>query len=335
MSTLTNDARVGTAAGGVAFALVAAVAFGLSGSLGKGLLEIGWTAGAATLVRVAIAAALLAAPGLIALRGRWPLLRRALPTVLLYGLFAVAGAQLCFFFAVEQMDVGVALLVEYTAPVAVVLWLWLRRGQRPHGLTVAGAVVAALGLLLLLGILGGVSVSLAGIAWALGAMVGLSVYYLVSGDDSHGLPPVTLAAGGLSVAVVLLALAAVVGVLPIGVGTGTVAFVGFDAPWWVVVLLLGAVTGALSYVSGIAAARRLGARLASFVGLTEVLAAALLAWLLLGETPQPVQVVGGVLVLVGVVLVKLAESRGPAPSTPPRAWRPHGSPPRTRRVRRG
>lgn len=322
MSTVADDTRVGTAAGGLAFALVAAVAFGLSGSLGKGLLEIGWTAGSATLVRVGIAAVLLAAPGVMALRGRWSALRRAVPTVLLYGLFAVAGAQLCFFFAVEQMDVGVALLVEYTAPVAVVVWLWLRRGQRPSGLTVAGAVVAAVGLLLLLGVLGGVAVSVGGIAWALGAMVGLAVYYIVSGDDSHGLPPVTLAAGGLVVAVVILAGAAVVGVLPMGVGTGTVEFVSFDAPWWVVVLLLGAVTGALSYVSGIAAARRLGARLASFVGLTEVLAAALLAWLLLGEAPQPVQLVGGVLVLVGVVLVKLAEPRRRSPSPPTRRLQP-------------
>ena len=316
MSSFAHDTRVGTAAGGMAFALVAAVAFGLSGSLGKGLLEIGWTAGSAPLARVAIAAALLAIPGAMALRGRWRTVRRALPTVLLYGLFAVAGAQLCFFFAVAQMDVGVALLVEYTAPVAVVLWLWLRRGQRPTSLTLGGAAVAAVGLLLLLGVLGGVSVSVGGIAWALGAMVGLAVYYLVSGDDAHGLPPVTLAAGGLLVAVVILAVAAGAGILPMGVGTGTVEFASFAAPWWVVVLVLGVVTGAVSYVSGIAAARRLGARLASFVGLTEVLAAALLAWLLLGEAPQPVQVVGGVLVLAGVVLVKLAEPRRAAQPLP-------------------
>ena len=102
MSSFAHDTRVGTAAGGMAFALVAAVAFGLSGSLGKGLLEIGWTAGSATLARVAIAAALLAIPGAMALRGRWGTVRRALPTVLLYGLFAVAGAQLCFFFAVPS-----------------------------------------------------------------------------------------------------------------------------------------------------------------------------------------------------------------------------------------
>ena len=179
-----------------------------------------------------------------------------------------------------------------------------------------GAAVAAVGLLLLLGVLGGVSVSVGGIAWALGAMGGLAVYYLVSGDGSHGLPPVTLAAGGLLVAVVILAVAAGTGILPMGVGTGTVEFASFAAPWWVVVLVLGVVTGAVSYVSGIAAARRLGARLASFVGLTEVLAAALLAWLLLGEAPQPVQVVGGVLVLAGVVLVKLAEPRRAAQPLP-------------------
>ena len=45
-------------------------------------------------------------------------------TIVVYGLLAVAGAQLLYFLAVSRLDVGVALLIEYTAPVAVVLWMW-------------------------------------------------------------------------------------------------------------------------------------------------------------------------------------------------------------------
>jgi len=73
------------------------------------------------------------------------------------------------------------------------------------------------------------------------------------------------------------------------------------------VLGLGVVTAALAYVTGIAATRRLGSRLASFVALTELIAALGFAWVLLGQAPRPVQLLGGALVLVGVVIVKSGE----------------------------
>ena len=72
----------------------------------------------------------------------------------------------------------------------------------------------------------------------------------------------------------------------------------------------------MAYVAGIAAARVLGARLASFVGLSEVLFAIVFAWLLLGQTPAPVQLVGGLLVLAGIGLVRLDELRGPVARQP-------------------
>ncbi len=86
-------------------------------------------------------------------------------------------------------------------------------------------------------------------------------------------------------------------------------FDGFSVPWWLPVLTLGVVTAALGYVTGIAASRRLGSRLASFVALSEVLVALAVAWLLLGEMPRGVQILGGVLILAGVVTVKLGEPR--------------------------
>jgi drug/metabolite transporter (DMT)-like permease len=67
------------------------------------------------------------------------------------------------------------------------------------------------------------------------------------------------------------------------------------------------VTAALSYVSGIAASRLLGARLASFVALSEVVAAVLWAWLLLAQLPGLVQLLGGALILAGVVAVRAGE----------------------------
>src|SRR5690349_20465802 len=97
-------------AGGLAFALVSATTFGLSGPLARPLLEAGWTPGAIVLVRVAVAALAVLPFGLVALRGRWDLPRRNAVLVVVYGVLAVAGAQFCYFSAVAHMQVGPALL---------------------------------------------------------------------------------------------------------------------------------------------------------------------------------------------------------------------------------
>ena len=67
----------------------------------------------------------------------------------------------------------------------------------------------------------------------------------------------------------------------------------------------------LAYKSERAAGRRLGSRLASFVALSEVVASLVFAWLLLGELPRPVQLLGGLVILAGVVMVKLDETGEP------------------------
>lgn len=315
MTSMTHDAlrtdapsRFGA---GLLLALASATAFGTSGALARGLIESGWSPGAAVTLRILVAAAILVVPVALSLRGRWHTLLQNARLVTGYGVGAVAGAQLCYFQAVARMDVGMALLIEYTAPVAVVLWLWLRRGERPGALTLAGAVVAALGLVLVLDLLSGGTLDPVGVLWALGAMVGAASYFLLSADDSSGLPPLALVGGGLVVAGTGLGLACLVGVLPWAAGTDDVTFSVGTVPWWLPVVALGALAGAVSYLTGVAAARRLGSRLASFIALTEVLAALVFAALLLDQVPSAVQLLGGAGVLAGVVLVKLGEPRPP------------------------
>ena len=294
-------------ASGLAFAIASAVSFGASGGLARGLLDTGWSAGAATLVRVALAALVVAPFGVIALRGRWSLLRQNAGLITMYGVLAVAGAQFCFFSAINYMQVGPALLIEYTAPAAVVLWLWLRQGQRPGRITLVGAGLAALGLVLVLDVLSGAELSIPGVAWALAAMVGATTYFVISADESNGLPPMALAAGGLVVGAVALGLLGLLGILPLHANTSETSYAGHAVDWWVPVLALGLVTAAIAYTTGIAAGRRLGSRLASFVALLEVLAGVGFAWLLLGELPRTIQLIGGLLILAGVVAVKMGE----------------------------
>jgi drug/metabolite transporter (DMT)-like permease len=315
---MTHDDRLGAgprgaeAAGsrigaGLLFALVSAVSFGMSGALARGLIETGWSAGAMTLVRVGLAVLVLTPFGVASLRGRWSLLRRNAGLLLAYGTFAVAGAQFCYFSAVQHMQVGPAILMEFTAPAVVVLYLWLRHGQRPSRMTLGGAALAALGLVLVLDLVSGADLSLPGVLWALAAMGGCATYFIISADEANGLPPLVLAWAGLLVGAVDLAVLGLVGVLPMRASTSSAAYADTQVAWWVPLLVLGLVTAALSYVAGIAAGRRLGSRLASFVALLEVVASVFWAWLLLAELPGAVQLAGGVLILAGVVAVKLGE----------------------------
>jgi len=311
MATMTNDSaravRHSEAASGLVFALVSAGAFGMSGALARGLLDTGWSPGAVVLARISIAAVVVSPLGVLAMRGRWHLLRAAWRMVVAYGLIAVAATQFFYFSAVSHMEVAPALLIEYTAPAAIVLWLWLRHGERPSPMTLAGAGVAALGLVLVLDLLSGASLSLPGVLWALAAMIGCACYFLMSADQRNGLPPLALAATGMTVGAVSLALFGLTGLLEMRASTSSVELAGEQVAWWVPVVLLAVVTAAVAYAAGIAAGRRLGGRLASFVALSEVVFGVLWAWVLLDELPRGVQLLGGVLILAGVVLVKAAE----------------------------
>jgi drug/metabolite transporter (DMT)-like permease len=314
MSTLTHDAERAAAAApgsqlvsGLMFAVVSATTFGLSGALATGLLDTGWSPGAVVLVRVGLAALILTPFGLYSLRGHWRLLRSNARLIALYGAVAVAGAQFCYFSAVAHMPVGPALLIEFTAPAAVVVYLWLRHGQRPGPLTLAGAGLAALGLVLILNLLAGAELSIVGVAWALAAMVGAAVYFVMSADQNNGLEPLVLAWGGLVAGALSLGLLALVGLLPMHAARASTNYAGHAVAWWIPLLTLGLVTAAVSYVAGIAAGRRLGSRLASFVALLEVVAGVIWAWLLLDQFPEAIQLVGGLLILAGVITVKLGE----------------------------
>ncbi|AMG82703.1 MULTISPECIES: EamA family transporter [Microbacterium] len=314
MSTVADDTprtRTGVRLG-LPLAVAAAFAFGSSGAWARGLIDAGWTPGAAVTVRVWVAALVLLVPTVLALRGRWRALRQNAGMVAAYGLLAVAATQLCYFQAVAVMDVGIALLIEYTAPVAVLLWLWLRRGERPTRRSILGAGIAFVGLVLMLDIVTGAQVDVIGVLWALGAMVGAASYFVLSARADTGIPPIALAGSGLLLGAVGLSLAALIGVLPFAWTTADVDYRFGAVPWFVPVLAIGVIATALAYVLGIVSTRMLGSRLASFVALAEVVAALLFGWLLLGQLPGPLQALGGVLVLAGVVVVKLGEPR-PAP----------------------
>jgi drug/metabolite transporter (DMT)-like permease len=297
---------------GLALGLLSAATFGTSGSFAASLIEAGWTPGSAVTARVLTAALLLTLPALLQLRGNGSLLRRSSRALAVYGIAAVAGAQLCFFMAIEHLSVAVALLLEYSGALLVVVYLWLRRGQRPGLLTVAGAVLAVGGLGLVLELIGNSELDPAGVLWGLGAAFGLATYFVLSAETDDVLPPLVVAWGGLVIGGAALAVAGIVGVLPLAAPRTDVTLLDAEVSWLVPVLGLAVVAAAIAYVTGIFGARLLGAKVASFVGLTEVLFAVVFAWVLLGQSLGVQQLVGAVLVVTGIALVRVDELRSPA-----------------------
>ena len=294
---------------GLFIAILSCAAFGTSGSFGKALLSSGWTPVTAVAARITIAAIALAIPTALALRGRWHVLAEHWRPVVLYGIFGVAGCQLFYFNAVTHVSVGVALLIEYLAPVLLVGYAWARYGRKPRPWTLLGTASAVVGLLFVLDVFNGFSADPVGIAWALGAALCLTVYFIIAGNEETDLPSIVLAGAGMVVGAVILLTMCALSALPTSVSTQPVTMAGTALPFWVPVLGLALIAAALAYATGIYAARALGATVASFVSLLEVVFAVLFAWLLLGEAPTIVQLIGGAFILSGVVLVRMDESR--------------------------
>ena len=179
----------------------------------------------------------------------------------LYGIIAVGGAQLCYFSAVQYLSVGVALLLEYSAPILLIGYHWARNRKRPT----------------LPVLLGAGSVRSSGWSWCStcatasastrSAWPGASARHSVSAATSCSVraatpamtcipccsPRSVLGVGGAAV----LAVGAF-GLLPLAAQTGSVQLAGVSTGWWLPMLTLILVTGVFSYLSGIIAVRRLG-----------------------------------------------------------------------------
>lgn len=291
-------------ASGILMAVVSALAFSSSGPLVKPLLEAGWSLSSALVIRMGLAGLILS-PALIgAIRRERGFLRQHGRALVAFGLIPVAGCQLLFFSAMQRMPVAVALLIQYLAPVLLVGFVWLRTRKAPSVLVIVGSVVAVTGLVLVVDV-SGARFDLLGTVFALGAAVTVCVYFVMSERTGDDLPPLALAAGGLLVGALTMALVGVTGLIGFAAPAVEVGFRGVEVPGILPILWVGAVGTTLGYALGVMAVPRIGSRLASFIGLSEVLFALAFAWLLLGEAPSPIQFVGGVVLLAGVILVRM------------------------------
>ena len=295
--------RTSTTAG-LIVAVIAAFTFGTSGALIKPLLEAGWSPAAAVTARALIGGLILLPVALVLVRGNWAAVWRGRWRIVIMALIGVAATQLVYFASVERIPVNTAILIEYMAPLLLVGWVWARTRAVPKVVVIAGSVVAVAGLVLVVSPGGAGSIDALGLGFAGLAAIGCAIYYVLAAKPSDGLPPVALACFGLIGGGVSLGLVGLIGVVPFTATFSDVALLGSPAPWWVPLLIVGLVATAIAYAASITASEMLGSRLASFAGLLEVVAAALYAWLLLGEALTLLQLLGGALILVGIGLVR-------------------------------
>ena len=286
---------------GLLIGVLASVAFGTSGALAKPLMEAGWSPAATVTLRAGLAGILLLPFAITALRGKWETVWRARWRILGMALIGVAGTQLVYFASLQRIPVSSALLIEYLAPLLLVAGVAVATRRLPRLIVLIGSAVAIVGLVLIIGPVGGgdpLGYVFAGIA-----AVGCALYYVIAARPAQGLPPVALAAFGLLLGAVSLAAVGLTGLVPFEIVLTDLPALGGIVPWWAPLLLLAATT-AVGYATSIHASQVLGSRLMSFVGMLEVVFASVFAWLLLGETLGPFQLLGGVLILAGIALVR-------------------------------
>src|SRR5262249_28266707 len=131
---------------GTVLVVLASCCFGTSGPLAKPMMDAGLSPQQVASVRIGLAAVIMLAvlgltrPALLRVR------RSDWRPVVAYGLAGVATAQVMYFAAVARIPIGVAMLLEFTAPILVALWVRFVRGTRLPRQAWAGTVLALMGL---------------------------------------------------------------------------------------------------------------------------------------------------------------------------------------------
>jgi len=297
---------------GYALYLTAALLFALNGTVAKSILLTGIDP--ARLSQLRVTGAFLVLLLYVGLRNPTALriTKKEIPILLAYGILGVAGTQYLYFVALTYLPVGVALLIEFTAPVIIALWFrfaW----KEPTKKTVWVALGMALtGLALVAQIWLGFAVNAVGVLAALAAAVSLSLFYIL-GDKQlrveNPRDPVSLTMWGFAAASLFWVVAQPWWAFPwdaLSGNTEPLSAANVSFPIWIMALWMILFGTVITFSLVLASMRHLRASQASTVGLTEPLFATMIAWILLGEALTVTQVLGGALILLGVFVAERA-----------------------------
>ena len=233
---------------------------------------------------------------------------RDLPFLAIFGVFGLALVHFAYFKTISLTGVATAILLEYLAPVVVLVVSVVVLGERLTWALPAAVAMSVTGCALMVGALGGgrLLVSGEGLAWGLASAVLFAGYALMGRYAARRFAPWTLLAYGLGAATVFW--------LVFMGGPGPVLGLLADARGFAAVAVLAVVSTVIPFGAFLKALHLIEATQASVTSTLEPVLAGLAAWFLFAEQLSVSQLAGGVLVIGAVVL---SQVRSPVPPEMP------------------
>ena len=295
---------------GYAMVISAALLFALNGTVSKVVLQSGISPLELTQVRATGAFLGFAVVLAFARRESLRLTRREVPYLVVFGIAGVAFVQWLYFVSIGRLPIGIALLIEYIAPILIAIWAWTVFKEQVRRRIWAALVLALAGLSLVVEVWSGLSLDGLGVAAALAAAVAYAVYVLMAERAVTWRDPASLTAYGFLFAALFWAAVQPVWRFPAGRLDDSVSLLGhlerFALPVWLLMLYVVVAGTMVTFLLVAAALRHISATRVGIIAMLEPIAASGVAFLWLGETFGTPQLLGGGIVLAAILLAQTA-----------------------------
>jgi len=291
----------------------AAMLFALGGVAAKVLRSADMDAFRLTQIRTTGAALILIT--FAVLKGKSQLYARKdeLKDLIIFGTVGVAAVTSFYFFALKYLYVSVALIIEFTASIWIVLYLRFIKKKQISPLMWWGILCAFSGLTLLSQIWTGTSLHPLGVAVAFADAFALAIYFLFADRLSQTRSSLSLMSWGIGVAAIFWALVLPWWNFPFEYLTNTYSLEGnlsnYSAPGWALILWIIIIGTVIPYLLTVTGIRELSASTGSVIGMIEPIFAGVIAWWLLSEAFNSIQLLGCAIVLLGIYLADKARAQ--------------------------
>ena len=293
---------------GYVMVAVAATLFAVNGTVSKVILGSGISAQELTEVRCAgalVGLTLIAAatgPGSLRVRAR------DLPLLVALGVGGLALVQWSYFFAIHRLEIGIALLIQYVAPILVALWARFVFGEHVRRRIWLALALSLAGLTLIVEIWHGGKLDGLGVAASGLAAVTYAAYVLLAERGVRRRDPISLSAWGFLFATLFWSTVAPWWNFPAGRVDDSVSLLGHLAsghlPVWALMLWMVVLGTIVPFALVVGALRHISATRAGVTAMLEPVVAIAVAWAWLGESLDPVQVSGAAVTLAGISLAQ-------------------------------
>lgn len=238
--------------------------------------------------------------------------KREVPRLAALGIIGIAAVNGAYFLAISRMHVSIALLIEFTAPVWIVLYLrYVRKKHVPNEMWTA-LFLALLGLAFVAQVWKGLTLDGIGVLAALGAAFALAFFFLAGEGITSQRDVQSVTMWGFGFAALAWSLLMPIWTFPFDVFTVSIplegALDGYSAPGWVLILYVVLIGTVLPYLLTLNGLRNLSASTTSAFGMLEPIFAGAVAWFWFSESWTAIQLLGGVIVIAGIYMADRARN---------------------------